>query len=208
MSDQQVSTSGENPATSGASDNKASAPESYSETFVKKLKTEKDNWATKAKTLEEKLREFEEKEKLQLETTLKEQNKWQEFAKIKEQERDEAFNKLKSMSERIESAHKFNALIEAIPGQVKKQYWGLIESHVADVVLNPQSGEPDPVSVKQIADKIRETYPEVIVFNDKRSIPQNAATNGQAFTLELWNSMSPKEKKENLDKYWQLKQKG
>lgn len=210
MSDEQA-TSGATHATSGAIEQpnvtqpeakgdigKVASTEADESPFVKKLKTEKSNWKSKATELETKLAEYEAREKEQHEASLKEQNKWQEYAKLKEQERDELAQQLSGVETRINNATKFNAVIDALPGNVPKQYWPLIDGHLESVVLNPETGSPDESSVQHVATKIRETYSEIIDFGQKANLPQNAASPAGGFDLSQWESMSAKEKKENL----------
>jgi hypothetical protein len=205
MSDENQSTSGDNAATSGASEsmntNEPSDSKSYSEQFIKKLNTEKDNWRTKAKQLEERLNEFEAKEKEQHENTLKEQQKWQEYAKLKEQERDQIAEQFNNLHTQVVDSQKFQTLLHHVNGEVKKQYWGLLRTHLNEIVVNPETNDIDEVSVKTVADKVREMYPDIIVSAGGPKVPNGAAQPGQYFSLEKWDSMSAKEKKEHLPEF-------
>lgn len=172
--------------------------DSYPAAFVKKLMTEKKNKDAKLKEALARLDEIELKEKERTEQKLKDEKKWQEYAQLKEKERNDAMAKLSDYEKQAAEADKFNALLSAIPGQVKRQYWGLLGNHLADIVINPETNEPDPVSVKQVADKVRELYADIISDKGGPKLPSDAAQASRNFDATKWDSMSAKEKKENL----------
>jgi len=201
-----ASASGEG-QTSSASDTNTvnsaqnSEPETYPPSFVKKVMTEKKNQGERLKSVEAELEAFKAKEKERTENSLKEQNQWKEYATLKETEAKEAREKLQTHEQNLDSAEKFNALLDAIPGNVKKDYWPLLQNHLSKVIKNPDTGEIDEVSVKQVADMVRNSYPEIIQNGNGRNLPQDAAQPNQFFDKSQWDAMSPEDKKKNLPEY-------
>ncbi len=179
--------------------------ESYTGSFVKKLMTEKKNQGERLKEQNEELEAFRSKDKERTENQLKENNKWEEFAKLKEQEAKDSKDKLDTLNTRLDDAGKFNALLDVLPGTVEKQYWPLLESHLDGIVKNPETGEIDELSVKQVADKVRAQYADIIKVASNGSIPQNAAQPNAVFDTSQWGAMSPADKKKNLKAFVEQK---
>lgn len=213
MSDAEQVTSGDTQPTSGSEEAtlNAGSPEAstattettsdeatYPKHFVDKVMTEKKNATTKVHDLEAKVADYENKEKERHEDYLKKNKKWEDIAKLREVERDESNAKLSTMNERIEGATKFNALLDALPGTVEKQYLPLLEAQLKDIVVNPDTGEPDEVSVRQVADKVRETYGRIFDFGDGAKMPNGAPKPHKQVDFSQWDSFSVEDKKTHL----------
>lgn len=170
------------------------------ETYRKVL-SEKKRQAELNTQLQAKLSELENAEKERQETQLKEQNQWQELAKLKEQEAEQARQEAMALRSQQQDARKLDAVLNALPGQVPRDYWGLID--LEKVIVNPDTGDIEATSVKSLADEFIQRHKRVIDFpgSGARIDPQAPQPNGAgSVSINDFAKMSADEKAANLGK--------
>lgn len=190
-------------AASGADGNTDSTlaskdPVAY-ETYRKVL-GEKKRRDEELRAKDELLAKYEQENKERIENELKAKEDYKKLLEMRDKEIQEKDHKLKSIETEIQESAKFSAFLEAIPGQVPKKYWQMIDT--AQIVIDPTTGQPDPGSVKKAAEVFQNTYGELIVNPGRAKMPNQAASGPvEPMTEELWKSLSPKEKKQRLPDY-------
>ncbi len=108
----------------------------------------------------------------------------------------ESNNQISQFKRRQEVSDKVDALLEAIPGEVPRKYLQLLP--INDLVVDPETGEIDPVSLKQTVKKFMGEYGEVI--KTKPNGMPNTSPNGgsnKGITLEAWQKMPFEEQKKH-----------
>jgi hypothetical protein len=173
----------------------------------RKVLSEKKKRDEELKLATEELSKMRKLEKERVEHELKAKEDYKKLLELRENELKEKDEKLKSIETNIQESAKFSALLDALPGQLPKKYWQMIDT--SGIVIDPTTGTPDPTSVKKIAESFQNSYGELLVKPGQAKMP-NAAASGSTsvMTEELWKSLSGKEKKERLPEYVEsLKQK-
>ena len=173
----------------------------------RKLLSEKKKREEQLEIALKKVSDLEKEKKASLEAELKEKEDWKKIAELREQEKIEVETKYTSLTSEIQEAAKFQSLLRALPGRLDQKYYSLVDTR--DIVIDPNTGEPDPSSVKKVADSFNANFGELVVSSGKARLPYQAASGStQSMTEELWKSLSGKEKKERLPEYVEsLKQK-
>lgn len=166
----------------------------------RRLLTEKKKKEEELRVKDELLAKYELENKERIENELKAKEDYKKLLEMRDKEIQEKDHKLKSIETEIQESAKFSAFLEAIPGQVPKKYWQMIDT--AQIVIDPTTGQPDPGSVKKAAEFFQNTYGELIVNPGRAKMPNQAASGPvEPMTEELWKSLSPKEKKQRLPDY-------
>lgn len=166
----------------------------------KKVVAEKKRRDAELAAKDEELKKLKAAEKERVEAELKAKEDYKKLLEIREKEIQEKDRQLKEVMSDIEQSTKFEALLSALPGQVPKKFWSMIDT--AQIVIDPNTGSPDPSSVKKAAEAFQANFPELIVQPGKAKLPNAAAAGtGQQMNDELWKSLDPKQKKERLPEY-------
>ena len=154
------------------------------ETYQKVL-AERKRDQERARDLQAKLDEIEFAKKQFEEETLKKKEDYKTLLDNKAREHDLAVSELNQMKEQRKQAMKLNAFLEGCGGnQIKKNYWKMIP--VNDIIINPETGEVDPLSVKMAVDSYVRDYPETLERQPigMPSASPSVAVNG--ITYEQW----------------------
>jgi len=122
----------------------------------RKLLSEKKTLQAKHDEL---LREKQEREAKELEAK-------GEYQKLLEQERkarEDLEVKLKATSEQEKERRKLAAVLGAAGGTIEAKWYDLVANSVLnDVLVDPDSGEVDKMSVTKAVEKLKASYPEII----------------------------------------------
>jgi len=195
---QQQSASGDVDAIESADSSSGKDTVAY-ETY-KKVVAEKKRRDAELAAKDEELKKLKAAEKERIEAELKAKEDYKKLLEIREKEIQERDQKLKEIETTIQESTKFEALMSALPGQVPKKFWSMIDT--SQIVIDPSTGSPDPSSVKKAAEAFQANFPELIVQPGKARLPNTAAAGtGQQMTEEIWKSLDPKQKKERLSEY-------
>lgn len=156
-------------------------------------KLEEENAAFK-KEREDLQRKAEDDERKRLED--KEQFK-DLYHKVKEElaKKESALNE---MTQAQLNARKMSSFLEAIKGDIPRQYWGLID--IDKIQLDGE--KVDEFSVQKYVEEFRETYKDVIKPRDSRRMPIDSppADDSALFlTYEQWLKLPAKEKESKIN---------
>jgi len=98
--------------------------------------------------------------KSQHEARLKEQGDYKSIAEQYKAENEKIKNDLVKERQNKEDSLKLGALLEAIPGNVPRKAWGLLD--LDKIVIDPSTGHPDELSLQKAAKHFVDTFPELI----------------------------------------------
>lgn len=176
--------------------------ETYQKVLNEKKKRDED-----FKAAQEELAKLKKLEKERTEAELKAKEDYKKLVELREQELNEFKSKYEGLSTTIQESVKFNSFLEALPGQLPKKFWKMVDT--SEIVIDPSTGDPDPSSVKKVADKFQAEFGELVQTPGKAKLPNKAAGSATVINEQVWAAMSPKEKKDNLASYVEYKkQKG
>ncbi len=158
-----------------------------------------------AKAAKAKVAEFEKSKREAEESKLKQDGEYKKLLEQREQELKETQEKLSGTEKKISESRKLNAFLGAVPGDVPKQYWGLID--LDGIAVDPETGMPDPASVKKAAAEFEKSHPEVVKKPNKGKLPTDAANGSGAptgFSAEIKAAKTQKELDLVLAKYGKI----
>jgi hypothetical protein len=170
--------------------------ESYQK-LLKEKKSRDEELAKLRKEAEDRLAQ----ERAAQEQALKDKENWKELAALREQEKTQAEQKAaqalaetQAIKSQLANNVKRRALLDAVSGVVPEQYSALLP--IDEIVMNPETGRPDPASVQAVAMKFQKTYPHIIEKRGGPRLPAEAARGtGAALTYEEWLKLPTKEMK-------------
>jgi len=188
------------PSAGGASDktqNNTTQTETFSPEERAKLLEHKDKLLTEKKKLQERLDAFEAKEREREEAEAKAKGEIDKLLKLREEELARYKNENETIKTNLQNGVKLRALLEEVQGSIDDQYWSLID--LKDVVIDPNTGMPDPASVQKAAREFEQRYPLVISRAAGGSLPNDAAKGGATkLTYDEWLKLPSKEQKARL----------
>lgn len=152
------------------------------------------------KKLQAKLAEIEAERVAKERQTLEEQGRYKELAELAKKEAEDAKKQLAVVNEQRTQAKKLSAVLKSVGGTIHQKFFDLIP--IDDVLVNPDSGEIDELSVAKVVEGLRKSYPEIIAKGTP-GMPQHAPKGGGGATIsyEEWRKLPPKE----MDK-WKIEQ--
>ena len=198
MSTKDQASGGSNPAASGSQDasldpidSAPKAEDKVSYETYQKLLGEK-----KKRDLE--LTEFKKREKDREEQELKQKEDYKKLLALRDEELQQTRSELAQSKSTLENGAKLQAFLDALDGQVDQQYWGLIDLN--QVVLNPETGLPEDVSVKKAALEFKTKYGLVIKQANGMKMPNDAPKgNGSVgLSYEEWLKLPAKDMRARL----------
>lgn len=134
------------------------------------------------------------------ENELKAKEDYKKLLELRDKELNETKEKYNGLNSSIQESVKFNSFLESLPGQLDKKYWRMVDT--SEIVIDPNTNEPDPSSIKRVAEKFQAEFGELIQTPGKAKLPNNASTGPiAAINDETWSKMSPADKKKNLSQY-------
>lgn len=121
--------------------------------------------------------------------------------------REKELNEIKAESEKTKrqvlEARKLDSFLRSVNGVIDRRYWGLIDTD--QIIVDPTTGEIDPLTVTKAAEAFRQTYPEIVAAPGRSiGMPTAAPTGGRVgLTYKDWlalpaNEMA-KRRKEVID---------
>lgn len=145
------------------------------------------------KKLKERLDSLEAAAKKREEDDLKAKEDFKKIAELKEQEANEFKQKLELVEARERNAIKLDAFLKTLDGKVDQKFWGHVDLDA--ILVNPDTGELDKMSVAKVVEKFRKEYPEIIQRPGQNQLPNAAAAgaSGSKLTYEEWLKLPPKE---------------
>lgn len=193
MDDKEVVTSGDNQDdASSTTDKQNTSNDDVSQRDVvayethRKLLGEKKKLQEKYQSLEQRLAEIEENK-------LKEKEDYKGLYENTKEELGKLHIELSQKKEEEIASRKLSAFLEILPGQVDKKYWGHVD--LDKILLDPETGEIDQMSVTKVAKTFEQTYPEIIIKNGSVNLPNQSpkGNQGQTITYSEWLKLPLKE---------------
>ena len=195
--DQQASGSTDQQNTSG--DNQQKKPDgtvAY-ETYQKVL--------NEAKNAKEKLRALESEFHKERENKMKHEGDWKGLIELREKEIKELKDQMTKISNdystldsHVKTSKKLSAVLNKIEGVIDQKYYGLID--LDEVMVNPESGEIDEMSVIKAAQSFKTQYPEVVrksgfsgMMGDGRT-NNSSSTEGATIGRDAWIKLPYRDK--------------
>lgn len=189
MSEQTKSPSGSNDTSGSAGgENQDQQNQTVAYETHKKLLAEKKKRDEEVSSLANQLKELQAKERERVESDLKAKEDWKKYAELKDKEVFEMKKQVEQKDSLILTSIKRGAVKAAINGDVPDKYMGLID--VSKVVINPETGMPDPASVQEVARHFEQEHKLVILSKDgKTGLPNDAAAASKKMTVSEWNAL-------------------
>lgn len=161
------------------------------ETYQKVL-AERKRDQERVRELNAKLEEIEINNKRIEEEILKKKEDYKTLLDNKTKEHEQAAYELNQMKEQRKQALKLNAFLEGCGNnQIKKNYWKMIP--VGDIIINPETGEVDPLSVKMAVDAYMRDYPETLERHTVGMPSASPAVASNGITYDQWLKLPAKE---------------
>lgn len=150
---------------------------------------------SEAKKLKEKVKEYESVLQQSQEQKLKEQNEWKTLAEQYKLKYDETSKVLQEQETSIINGLKYHEFEKHLGGRLKnKDYATFVDFD--KIVLNPETKQVDPESVKAVAAEFVKQHPSLVEFPSHGKLPNQAPGNFVAKTKAA-SEMS----KEELEKH-------
>jgi dsDNA-specific endonuclease/ATPase MutS2 len=150
-----------------------------------------------AKAAKAKVAEFEKAKREAEESKLKQDGEYKKLLEQREQELEEERKGRKDLETKINESRKLNAFLNAVSGEVPKQYWSLID--LENVAVDPETGMPDESSVKRAAEKFEKEYADVIKKPSKSKLPNDAPKGGAGkLSYDSWLKLPLKDQLERM----------
>jgi len=146
----------------------ATPPEPVSYETHRKLLSEK-------KRLQEEYAKLAAKEAEREKKILEDRGEYQKLAELAKAEAEELRSKLTSIEETRREAKKANALLKALDNGILEKYYGFLP--LDSILVDPETGEVNQLSVVKAAEEFRRNYPELMVQTGGPKLP-NVAPKG------------------------------
>lgn len=156
------------------------------ETHVKLLKEKKK--------LQEEYDAIQKQNRDREEADLRLKEDFKKIAELREAEAAELRSKLTTVEARERNAIKLDAFLSSLDGSVDKRFWGHIP--LDQIIVDPESGEPDPMSVTKVVEAFRKEYYDIIKKPGQPTVPNTApqgAPGSGKITRAAWLTLDHKE---------------
>lgn len=148
-----------------------------------------------AKKLKEKVKAYEDTLQQTQEAKLKEQNEWKALAEQYKAKLDQTSSVLQEQERSIINGLKYHEFEKHLGGKLKnKDYATFVDFE--KIILNPETKQVDPDSVKAVAAEFVKQHPSLVEFGSQGKLPNQAAA-GYVPTPKPMSEMT----KEELEKH-------
>jgi hypothetical protein len=169
-----------------------------------KLLDEKKKLQAKFDAIEREKSEIEAEKSRKIEEDLKAKDDWKKLVGLKEQtieglkkENDELKGQLAERDQRRTNGLKMRSFLDSLSGKLDEQYWPLVD--LEKIVINPETGMPEPQSAQSLAKEFEAKYPLVIQRAGGPTLPNDAPKGaGAKLTYDEWLRLPPDQKKARL----------
>ena len=201
MTQESNTPSGDNLQTSGEQDNvvtdDASQEDKVSHSTYLKILGEKKKTSEKLKETQQRLDSLLAEKEAAEKARLEEQGNYKEINKNLEEEIKKLRTSISEREAAESEAIKFSAVLEGLGGKVHKKFYPLIDYE--SVILDPETRQPDELSVSKVVERITKEYPEIIQGQQNVRLPNGAPqVGGPKLTIEEWQKLPTKEMKARL----------
>lgn len=147
------------------------------------------------KKLQERLDEIEKEKKQRELEDLEKQENYKKIAELKAKEAEDSKTELMQIKSDLQNSKKLSAVLDVL-GPIDKKYWDLID--ISQVVVNPETGQIDEMSVTKYAEGWKKQYFEIIQPGNKSNMPSDHPSPGSGLTYDEWLTLPAKEKEERM----------
>jgi hypothetical protein len=132
-----------------------------------------------------KLEELETERQQAVEAKLKETQDFKKLAELKDEKLKELTSELTTVREQQLNARKLDRFLTTLDGKVDKKFWSHIDLDA--IVVDPESGDIDEMSVSKAVEDFRTTYPEIIRSPKQgQNVPNTYPQGTGTLTYEEW----------------------
>lgn len=147
------------------------------------------------KKISERLKAFEDAEAKRAEDDAKKRGDYEALLKSKEEEAAKAREESSRLKAQMTDAKKLGAVVDAAGQAIDRKWLSMID--VDSVLINPDTGEIDQMSVTKTVEDFKKTWPEAFI-KPGRSLPNEAPNGGlQMIAESAWLKLPRKE----MDKF-------
>lgn len=148
-----------------------------------------------AKKLKEKVKTYEDTIQQSQENKLKEQNEWKALAEQYKAKLDQTSSVLQEQERSIINGLKYHEFEKHLGGKLKNNDYATFVDF-EKIILNPETKQVDPDSVKSVVSDFVKSHPSLVEFNSTGKLPNQAATGYSPVSKSL-SDMS----KEEIEKH-------
>ena len=145
------------------------------------------------KKIQARLEAFEAEKKAKEEEEAKRKGDFETLLRTREEENQTLKAQLKAKEELEVKRRKLAAVLDSIGGEVEPKWFSLIDT--SQVVVNPDTGEVDQMTVTKAVENLRKTWPEMIKNPNPARLPADAPKGNTAgkISRDEWLKLSGKE---------------
>lgn len=145
------------------------------------------------KKIQARLEEFEAAKKQQEELDAKKRGDFEAILKAREEELQKERERRSQLEASFVRAEKIDAVIDALGGTIDPKWIRLID--VSKVVINPDTGEVDKMTVANVAESLKKEWPEMFRVPSKlpSEAPQGLQGGAGKISRKEWSKLSSKE---------------
>jgi len=160
------------------------------ETHLKLLKEKKK--------LQDDLERYQGEARQREEADLRAKEDFKKIAELREAEAKELREKLTTVETRERNMAKLDAFLTTLDGSVDKRFWGHIP--LDKIIVDPVSGEPDPMSVAKEVEWFRKEYFDIIKKPGQATVPVTAPQGASSANISYdeWLKLPLKEQKARM----------
>lgn len=164
------------------------------ETYSRVLSQHKKSQA-EAEDLKAKLTAYESKEQERENLRLAEEGNFKKLLENERKARTEEEGKRKEYERKLLDGHKLNALLEKLPGKIKRpEYYSFIDTD--KILIDPSTGDIDERSIEEVKNEFIRDHAILLERAANKDLPYNAPGNSSAtLTYEQWLKLPLKEAK-------------
>lgn len=143
------------------------------------------------KALQAKLQKIESERQAKEREELEKQGEFKKLLELERQRAQKLETKLSAQEEQDRSRRKLAAVLKNVGGTIHQKYYDLIPYD--SVVIDPDTGEVDSLSVTKVVESLRSSYPEIISKGSAK-MPQHAPRGGaKTISHAEWSKLPSKE---------------
>lgn len=153
------------------------------------------------KKLQEKYEALASKDKVREEDDAKKRGDFDAILKSREEELKSTRDELTSIRETIKNAQKLTAVLSTAGSPIESKWHGLIDT--SKILINPDSGEVDQMSVTKVVEDLRKSWPEMFKNPNAPKLPADAPLGNSAGKINRseWLNLPEKEMRK-----WKMEQ--
>lgn len=192
MSDNQNAPAGQDTGASGtgSNDSQSNAPNDVQAILKKQAELMAELKSSKAR-----LKEFQDRDKLREEEDAKKRGDFEQLVKTRDEEIQKLQGELSTHKSRMESATKLAAVIKTAGTDIEDKWFSIID--LSQVVIDPNTGEVDQMSVTKTVETLRKSWPEMFKQPNPPTLPPGAPRGnmGGKIAFADWKKLPAKEMK-------------